>query len=73
MRLDGLAMKGGLEYIMSMEDKLGDYVNLWIAVVDAKIVAKGAIAKEVFDKAKKEHPDKIPFVMKVPADTVMVM
>jgi len=73
MRLGDQAMKGGLEYIMSLEDKLGEYVNLWIAVVDSKIVAKGPNAKEVFRKAKEEHPDKVPFVMKVPADTVMVM
>ena len=66
-------MKGGLEYIMSLEDKLGEYVNLWIAVVDSKIVAKGPNAKEVFRQAKEAHPDKVPFVMKVPRDTVMVM
>ena len=58
---------------MSLEDKLGEYANLWIAVVDSKIVAKGPNAKEVFAKAKQEYPDRIPFVMKVPADTVMVM
>lgn len=66
-------MKGELEHILSMGDKLGDYVNLWIAVVDDKIVAKGSSAKEVFLKAKQEQPEKVPFVMKVPSDTVMVM
>ncbi len=66
-------MKGGLEYLVSIGDRLGDYVNLWIAVVDEKIVAKGSSAKEVFLKAKQEHPEKVPFVMKVPSDTVMVM
>ena len=68
-----VSMKGALEYVVSMGDKLGDYVNCWIAVVDDKIIAKGDSAKEVFFKAKKLHPDKIPFVMKVPADTVMLM
>jgi hypothetical protein len=71
--LGGTYMKGELEYIISIGDKLGDYVNLWIAVVDDQIVAKGASAIEVFQQAKKQHPKKIPFVMKVPSDTVMVM
>jgi hypothetical protein len=66
-------MKGELEYVMSIGDKLGDYVNCWIAVVDDKIIAEGNSAKEVFIKAKHQYPDKIPFVMKVPSDTVMVM
>ncbi len=71
--LGGNYVKGGLEYLMSIGDKLGDYVNLWIAVVDDQIVAKGVSATEVFQQAKKQHPNKIPFVMKVPSDTVMVM
>jgi hypothetical protein len=66
-------MKGELEYIISIGDKLGDYVNLWIAVVDDHIVAKGSTATEVFQEAKRQFPKKIPFVMKVPSDTVMVM
>lgn len=66
-------MKGALEYVISIGDKLGDYANLWIAVVDDQIVAKGPNAQEVFQEAKKRFPAKIPFVMKVPSDTVMVM
>jgi hypothetical protein len=58
---------------MSLGDELGEYANLWIAVVDSKIAAKGPNAKKVFRKAKEEHPDKVPFVMKVPTDTVIVM
>lgn len=66
-------MKGELEHVISMGDKLGDYVNCWIAVVDDKIVAHGDSAKEVFIRAKQQYPNKTPFVMKVPSDTVMVM
>jgi hypothetical protein len=66
-------VKGELEYVMSIGDKLGDYANLWIAVVDDHIVAKGPNAQEVFQEAKEQYPKKIPFVMKVPSDTVMVM
>ena len=66
-------VKGELEYVMSMGDKLGDYVNCWIAVVGDDVVAHGETAKEVFLKAKQKYPGKTPFVMKVPSDIVMVM
>lgn len=66
-------MKSEFEYIMSMGDELGDYVDEWIAVVNNEIVAKGKKAKEVFRKAKENYPTKTPFIMKVPADRVMVL
>lgn len=66
-------MKGELEYLMSVEDKLGNYVDRWVAVVEERIVAEGDTAREVFEKAKKQFPNKIPFIMKVPADDIMVM
>ena len=66
-------MKGELEYLMSASGVLTDLVNQWVAVVDDKIVAHGTSAKEVFSSAKKQFPERIPFVMKVPSDTVMVM
>jgi hypothetical protein len=66
-------MKGELEYLLSASDKLGQYVDYWIAVVGDEIVAHGETAKEVFTKAKQKYPSKIPFVMKVPSDVVMVM
>lgn len=72
-RLETALVKGELEYVMSMGNKLGDYVNLWIAVVDNKVVAKGDNAKDVFLRAKRDYPEKTPFVMKVPSETVMVM
>lgn len=61
------------EFVLSMGDKLGEYVHQWIAVVDNELVAKGQSAKEVYDEAKKRHPTKTPFIMKVPADEVMLL
>jgi peptidyl-tRNA hydrolase len=67
-----MAAKSGFEYVMSLGNKLGDYVDEWIAVTDNKIVARGSEAKEVFEKAK-QVSKKTPFIMKVPADKVMVL
>jgi hypothetical protein len=61
------------EFVLSMGEKLGDYVDEWIAIVENRIVAHGAQAKTVYAEAKRRHPDKTPLIMKVPADRVMVL
>ena len=66
-------MKTEFEYVLSLGNKLGDYVEEWIAVVDNKVVARGSEAKQVFETAKGLHPKKTPFIMKVPSDKVMVL
>jgi len=59
------------EYVMSMSKGLE--AGKWIAVVGKEIIAKSDTAKEVFDIAKQKFPDKEPFIMKVPADAIMLM
>lgn len=61
------------DYVLSVGDKLGDYVDDWIAVVDSQIIARGKTAREVYEKAKEKNPSKIPFIMKVPTEKVMVL
>ena len=69
-----MSQKAGseFEYVMAMSD-LGRYVDKWIAVVDNHVVAKGINAKKVFNKAKKLHPARELFIMKVPANRVMLL
>ncbi|MGH9876227.1 MAG: DUF5678 domain-containing protein [Nitrososphaerales archaeon] len=66
-------MKSEYEYIMSISDELGDYVGQWIAVVDNEIVAKGDNAKDVYEKAKAKYPEREPFIMKVPKESIMLL
>jgi hypothetical protein len=61
------------KYVMSMGEKLGEYVDEWIAVVDNKIIARGKTAKEVYEKAKEYDASKTPFIMRVPTSKVMVL
>ena len=56
-----------------MGDKLGKHVDEWVAVVDNVVVSSGKSAKEVYSEAKKQYPAKVPFVMKVPVDKVMLL
>jgi Family of unknown function (DUF5678) len=59
------------EYVMSVSKDLE--AGKWIAVVGKDVVAKGLDAKTVYDEAKSKFPDKEPFIMKVPADAIMLM
>ena len=73
VRMQKQITKSEFEVVMSMGDKLGEYVDEWIAVVDGKIIARGKDASEVYRKAKELEPTKTPFVMKVPTAKVMVL
>ncbi len=59
------------DYVMTVSDKLEP--GKWIAVVGKEIVSKGDDAKTVFDEAKRKYPNREPFLMKVPAEAVMLM
>ena len=59
--------------VFSMGDKLGEHVDEWVAVVDDVVVSSGQSAKKVYSEAKKQYPAKVPFVMKVPVDKVMLL
>ncbi|MHB1709485.1 MAG: DUF5678 domain-containing protein [Thermoplasmataceae archaeon] len=60
-------------YLLTLEDKLGKYVEKWIAVVNDEIVAEGNNATEVYKRAMELHPKSIPLIMKVPVDAVMIL
>lgn len=66
-------MRSEYEYIMSMSEELGQHLGEWVAVVGEDIVATGETAKVVYDKAKEKYPDKEPFIMKIPKETVMLL
>jgi hypothetical protein len=62
-----------LKYLLSISANLDQYVGKWIALVGKDIVASGDSGKAVFEQAKSKYPDREPFVMKIPADTVMLL
>ena len=66
-------MKSEYEHVMPINDQLGKYLGDWISVVDEEIVDAGHDAKTVYDKAKKKYPNRTPFVMKIPKETVMLL
>ena len=66
-------MKSEYEYVLSAHEQLGKHLGEWIAVVGDEIVSAGADAKEVYRASKAKHPDKTPFIMKIPKETVMLL
>ncbi len=62
-----------LDYLMSSEVALEEYVGLWVAVIGRRIVAKGETAKEVYEKAISAFPEKEPFLTKLPKEKVMLL
>ena len=67
------AVASGYEHVLSMGDKLGDYVDEWIAVVDGQVVSRGKSAKQVYEEAKKYDESKVPYIMKVPTEKIVVL
>jgi len=61
------------ESVMALSKKTEKHSGEWISIVDNKIIAKGKNAKEIFDETKKKYPNKIPYIMKIPSDGVMLL
>lgn len=66
-------MKSEYEYIMSSREKLGEHLGEWIAVVGDEIVSSGKDVKKVYQASKTKYPDKAPFIMKIPKETIMLL
>ena len=65
------ACKSEFDALMTLD--IGRHIGRWIAVVGCEIVSVGDSGKEVFQEAKRKHPNKEPFVMKVPRDEIMLL
>ena len=42
-------------------------------IVDERVVTHGDNAKEVWENAKRQHPDKIPALAKIPRDDILIL
>lgn len=61
------------ESVTNVRKATGKHAGEWISIIDNKIVATGTNAKAVFDETKKKYPKRIPYVMKIPSDGVMLL
>ena len=61
---------GNYEFFLKTD--LSGHVGEWVAIVDQKVVASGKSVKAVYEKARKLHPGKTPFLSCVPEDVAMI-
>jgi hypothetical protein len=53
-------------------DKTG-LQNKYVIIVDGKTIAKGEDIEDMLIKVRQEHPQKTPFVAKVPDERMLVL
>ncbi len=58
----------GSSYDYFINADLKDYVGEWICIADGKLVSHSKNIKEGYEKAKKEHPNKIISIARVPSE-----
>ncbi|MCX6767244.1 MAG: DUF5678 domain-containing protein [Candidatus Micrarchaeota archaeon] len=61
------------DYSFYLNADFSRYLGQWIAIIDKKVVSHGEDAKQVYDRAKKEFPSKVPFLACVPKSTAMIL
>lgn len=59
--------------VMSLSPELKNHKGEWLIIIDGKIVFQGNNVKELLEKSKKAYPHKIPYLMKVPSEAVMLL
>lgn len=56
--------------VMSLGTQLKGHSGEWLIIIDGNVVFRGKDVKELLEKANKEYPNKVPYLMKVPSDAV---
>ena len=65
--------KTSAEFDFFVHTPLTKYKGKYVALVGKKVVAFGLSAKDVWEKARKKHPQKLPTIAKIPKEEVLVM
>lgn len=60
-------------YAFYMATDLSAYLGEWVAIVEKKVVAHGSSVKDVYGKAKRSFPGKVPFLACVPKPAAMIL
>lgn len=56
-----------------LSEQVDKYSDEWVAVVDGKVVAHGANARQVYNDSRRQHPNKTPFLACVPKSAAMIL
>lgn len=64
-------MNGDYEWFLNAD--ISEYAGKWVVVLNKRIVASGDNIKDLLAKVKKENPEAIPFVARVPRKMLMIV
>ena len=66
-------MRSKLKWFTTFPKELEDFRGKHIAMIGRKVVASGDSAKEVFEKARKDYPEKMPVLAFIPRKEALVL
>ena len=61
------------EFNFFVHNPLNKYEGMYVAILDSKVVSSGSSAKEVWERALKKNPRRLPTIAKLPKKEVLVM
>ena len=61
------------EFEHFLKTPLKRYKGQYVAILGSKVVASGKDAKEVWEKARKKYPKKLPTLAKLPKEETLVL
>jgi lysine/ornithine N-monooxygenase len=68
-----MEMRAELFFFASFPKELEQFRGKHVATIGIKVVAIGDSAKEVFEKARKEYPEKMPVLAFIPKKEALVL
>lgn len=68
-----IRMKEELKLFTSFPKEMEQFRGKHVAIIGKKIVASGDSAKEVFEKARKYYPEKIPVLAFIPRKEALIL
>ena len=66
-------MREELKFFASFPKELEQFRGKHVAMIGRRVVASGDSAKEVFEKARKEYPEKMPVLAFIPRKEALVL
>ena len=66
-------MKSELKLFATVPKEMEQFRWKHVAMIGRKVVASGDSAKEVFEKARKQYPDKMPVLAYIPRREALVL
>ena len=66
-------MREELKWFAAFPKEIGRFRGKHVAMIGRKVVASGDSAKEVFEKARKDYPEKMPVLAFIPRKEALIL